>query len=110
MQRLTFLTRTPGAGSRRTLFWMLLTACVVGFPKPAQAQLDPLLIVKRTLPTLTTNAYRAHVIVAVDTSRRMQSDADGNYYDPNDYAAGNLWDSTLGVNAGATRSRMGWMS
>ena len=105
MQRLTLLTRVSGPGARGPLFWLLLAVCLVGLPKPAEAQLDPLLIIKRTLPTLTTAAYRTHVIVAVDTSRRMQSDADGNYYDPNDYAAGNLWDSTLGVSASATKFR-----
>ena len=39
---------------------------------------------------------------AVDTSLRMQFDADGNYYDPYDYTTGNACDTTLGISGAAT--------
>ena len=45
------------------------------------------------------------MLIAIDTSARMQFDADGNYYDPYDYTAGNLWDSSLGVNGAASKYR-----
>ena len=67
--------------------------------------LDPLLFLKRSVPSLSSNTYRAHVVIALDTSQRMQVDADRNYYDPYDYAVGNLWDSTLGVNGAASKYR-----
>jgi Neisseria PilC beta-propeller domain len=73
---------------------------IVAAPRAAEAQLDPLLFLKRTVPTPTANTYRAHVLVAMDTSARMQFDADGNYYDPYEYTAGNLYDSVLGVTGG----------
>ncbi len=41
----------------------------------------------------------------MDTSLRMQFDADGNYYDPYDYTTGNVYDTTLGISAAATRYR-----
>ena len=65
---------------------------VVGWPQAAEAQLDPLLLLKRSLPSITTPQYRANVLVAVDVAPRMQYDADGNYYDPTEYVRGNLWD------------------
>jgi hypothetical protein len=43
---------------------------------PAQAQLDPLLPIKRVPPT---------VIIVFDTSFRMLDDGNGNYYDPYTY-------------------------
>jgi hypothetical protein len=45
-------------------------------PAPAYAQLDPLLFLKNTQP---------NVILAIDTSYRMQRDADDTYYDPGTY-------------------------
>jgi hypothetical protein len=45
-------------------------------PVPAYAQLDPLLFLKNTQP---------NVILAIDTSYRMQRDADDTYYDPGTY-------------------------
>ena len=82
---------------------------IIGFliaaPRAAEAQLDPLLFLKRTVPSVTSNTYRAHVLIAVDTSARMQFDADDNYYDPYDYTAGNLWDSSLGINGAASKYR-----
>ena len=78
---------------------------VVGWPQAAEAQLDPLLLLKRSLPSITTPQYRANVLVAVDVAPRMQYDADGNYYDPTDYVRGNLWDIALGVTSGNTTAR-----
>ena len=46
-------------------------------PVPAYAQLDPLLFLKNTQP---------NVILAIDTSYRMQRDADDTYYDPGTYS------------------------
>jgi hypothetical protein len=41
-------------------------------PRVAEAQLDPLLIVKRTVPSTTTPQYRTHILMAVDMSLRMR--------------------------------------
>ena len=43
---------------------------LLGAPREAAAQLDPLLLVKKTKP---------NVIVAIDTSARTPLDADGTY-------------------------------
>ncbi len=88
---------------RRGALGALLALLVVGWPTTAEAQLDPLLFLKRSLPT--TPQYRANVLIAVDTAPRMQLDADGNYYDPTEYTRGNLWDSALGVTSGNTIAR-----
>jgi hypothetical protein len=65
---------------------------LIGVPllvaSPAFAQLDPLLFLKTT---------DVHVLLAVDTSARMQYDADGNYYDPFDYPVGDAPSATLDV-------------
>src|SRR5918995_1353653 len=73
---------------RVALFGGLLVA-----PTPAFAQLDPLLFLKTqatssvTLSSSsTTVTLQPNVILAVDTSQRMQFDADGTYYDPGLYA------------------------
>ena len=94
----------PGT-ERRGVFGLMLMLVVVGWPQAAEAQLDPLLMLKRSLPNITTPQYRANVLVAVDVAPRMQYDADGNYYDPTDYVRGNLWDTTLGVTSGNTTAR-----
>jgi hypothetical protein len=94
----------PGT-PRRGVFGLLLMLVIVGWPQAAEAQLDPLLLLKRSLPNITTPQYRANVLVAVDVAPRMQYDADGNYYDPTDYVRGNTWDMTLGVTAGNTTAR-----
>lgn len=60
-------------------------------PASAQAQLDPLLFLKTTAP---------NVILAVDTSQRMQRDADGAYYDPREYTVQPLLNGPLGLAAG----------
>ena len=59
-------------------------ALVIGLATPAQAlaQLDPLLFLKTasgaTADLTTTATLRPNVIVAVDTSQRMQRDAQGH--------------------------------
>ncbi len=93
--------RRLGILARPAAFVLAIAAFVVASPRVAEAQLDPLLFLKRSVPSVSSNTYRAHVVIALDTSPRMQVDADGNYYDPYDYAVGNLWDSTLGVNGAA---------
>src|SRR5687767_10607542 len=68
--------------------WTLLAA-VVAWPAATSAQLDPLLMVKRNQP---------NVIFVVDSSIRMQKDADNNYYDPNTYTkTGAIWEGTPGL-------------
>ena len=101
----TVFALIPPAAPRRGAFGLLLMLAVVGWPQAAEAQLDPLLLLKRSLPSITTPQYRANVLVAVDVAPRMQYDADGNYYDPTEYARGNTWDTALGVTAGNTTAR-----
>ena len=63
-------------------------------------------IIKRNLTITTTSpSYKTHLLVAMDTSLRMQFDADSNYYDPYDYTTGNVYDTTLGISAAATKYR-----
>ncbi len=101
----TAFALVPPGAPRRGAFGLLLMLAVVGWPQAAEAQLDPLLLLKRSLPSITTPQYRANVLVAVDVAPRMQYDADGNYYDPTEYVRGNLWDTALGVTAGNTTAR-----
>ena len=101
----TAFALVPPGAPRRGAFGLLLMLVVVGWPQAAEAQLDPLLLLKRSLPNITTPQYRANVLVAVDVAPRMQYDADGNYYDPTEYARGNMWDTSLGVTAGNTTAR-----
>ncbi|MBK5298140.1 MAG: hypothetical protein JJE40_13365, partial [Vicinamibacteria bacterium] len=101
----TAFALVPPGAPRRGAFGLLLTLLVVGWPQAAQAQLDPLLLLKRSIPNITTPQYRANVLVAVDVAPRMQYDADGHYYDPTEYVRGNLWDTSLGVTAGNTTAR-----
>jgi hypothetical protein len=72
-----------------------LCAALVGAvmaPQEASAQLDPLIYLKRTRPT---------VLIAVDTGNRMQRDTNGDYRDDNIYirqGGGSLiWEDALGV-------------
>jgi hypothetical protein len=87
----------------RLVFGLLVLAFVVAAPRVAEAQLDPLLIVKRSVPSSTSPNYRTHILMAVDTSLRMQYDGNGTYYDPFNYAVGNTWDTTLAVPGSATK-------
>ena len=91
---------------------MVVGAGIMVDPRTAHAQLDPLMIVKRSLPAPANSSsnVRAHVLVALDTSLRMQLDADGNYYDPYDYSAGNPYDAMLGISSDATRYRRRYMA
>ena len=71
---------------------MVLAAAVAVavWSAPASAQLDPLLIIKRTQP---------NVIIAVDVANRMMKDGDNNYYDPNTYTkTGAIWEGDPGLN------------
>lgn len=90
----------------RTVAGAALALAAVAWPRPAEAQLDPLLFLKRSVPSITTPQYRANVLIAVDTAERMQYDADGHYYDPTDYATGNMWDSALGATSGTRYRRV----
>src|SRR5580765_4438613 len=81
----------------RLVFGLLVLAFV------AEAPLDPLLIVKRSVPSTTSPTYRTHILMAVDTSLRMQYDGSGTYYDPFNYTVGNTWDTTLAVPGTATK-------
>ena len=81
----------------RLVFGLLVLVFVTAAPRVAEAQLDPLLIIKRTVPSTTTPQYRTHILMAVDTSLRMQYDGSGTYYDPFNYTVGNTWDTTLAV-------------
>jgi len=78
---------------------------IVGAPRTAHAQIDPLAIIRRNLSTTTSVSFKTHVVVAMDTSLRMQFDADGSYYDPYDYTTGNVYDTILGINSAASRYR-----
>jgi hypothetical protein len=85
---------------------LIVALGIVGAPRTAHAQIDPLAIIKRNLTITTTSpSYKTHLLVAVDTSLRMQFDADGNFYDPYDYSTGNVYDTTLGISAAASRYR-----
>jgi hypothetical protein len=67
---------------------VLAVACVLT-SREASAQLDPLLFIKRQPP---------NVIVAVDTSNRMQRDLANDYLDPFIYTkTGALWESSLNI-------------
>jgi len=72
----------------------MMAAAVLALVTPkASAQLDPLLFLKRCTP---------NIIFDVDLRNTMLQDADGNYYDPNQYTwsnqAGDLaWQTALGL-------------
>ncbi len=90
----------------RVAVGLIVALGIVGAPRTAHAQVDPLSIIKRNLTITTTSpSYKTHLLVAMDTSLRMQFDADGNYYDPYDYTTGNVYDTTLVISAAATRYR-----
>jgi hypothetical protein len=102
LQGLSFARRT----SLRVAVGMIVAIGIVGSPRTAHAQIDPLAIIKRSLQTMVTSpSFKTHLLVAMDTSLRMQFDAAGNYYDPYDYTTGNVYDTTLGINSSATKYR-----
>jgi hypothetical protein len=78
----------------------VLSAALAGVlmaPHQASAQLDPLLYLKRTKPT---------VLIAVDTSNRMQRDSNGDYRDDNVYVKqgglDQVWEDALGITSANT--------
>jgi hypothetical protein len=101
----------PRVGVARRTILRVVVGLAVGLgiaaaPRTAHAQIDPLAIIKRNLViTSTAPSFKTHLLVAMDTSLRMQYDADGNYYDPYDYSTGNVYDTTLAISAAATRYR-----
>ena len=83
---------------------MVLAAMLVQ-PSIVSAQLDPLLMIKKGTPA---NPVKPNVIFAVETSARMQYDADGVYYDPNDSVRGGSsypWEASINVAAPTSRYR-----
>jgi hypothetical protein len=84
--------------SRSTTLIGVLAGLMTGLPSTAQAQLDPLLSIKRLPP---------NVIIVVDTSFRMLDDGDGNYYDPRTYlrADDTSVATALGVTAASYRRK-----
>jgi hypothetical protein len=76
---------------RRATLGAVLTGSILA-PQQAAAQLDPLLYLKRTRPT---------VLIAVDTANRMQRDTYGNYRDDNRYKrlrdTATTWEDALGI-------------
>jgi len=62
-------------------------------PVPAQAQLDPLIALKRVPP---------NVVVVIDTSFRMLDDGTGTYYDPTTYVRS--YDPTVAAAMGVPSS------
>src|SRR5688572_5657695 len=75
---------------RRGVLMAALAGALVA-PQTASAQLDPLLYLKRTKPT---------VLIAVDTSNRMQHDLNGDYRDDNVYRYADpplAWEDALGI-------------
>ncbi len=84
----------------RVVAGALLLAAILGRPEALSAQLDPLLMIKKGTPA---TPVKPNVIFAVDTSARMQYDADGIYYDPYDYEDFVLpWEANIGVNGANT--------
>ena len=76
-------------------------------PEQAQAQLDPLLYLKPKVGGVAAGD-RPTVLIAVDTSIRMQRDTDGNYRDPNQYKYADpptVWEVALGISSANTSSR-----
>src|SRR5262245_43322955 len=91
----------------KSLIRLAPLAIVFGLVTPAQAlaQLDPLLFLKTasasTNDLTTTATLRPNVIIAVDTSQRMQFDSQGTYYDPGTYTlSGADYEAALGLQSG----------
>ena len=66
----------------RVVAGALMLSAILARPEAVSAQLDPLLMIKKGTPAAPV---KPNIIFAVDTSSRMQYDADEVYYDPNDY-------------------------
>jgi len=83
--------------NRRLWTALAVLAAILAGPVTASAQLDPLLMLKRTQP---------NVIVVVDTAIRMQRDAGDVYYDSNTYTkTGALWEGNPGLNVTNSNGR-----
>ena len=67
----------------RVVAGAMMLVAVLARPEAVFAQLDPLLMIKKGTPAAPV---KHNVIFAVDTSSRMQNDADESYYDPHSYA------------------------
>ena len=81
----------------RVVAGAMLLAAILARPEALSAQLDPLLMIKKGTPA---TPVKPNVIFAVDTSPRMQNDADESYYDPNVYVrriSSRPWEATIGV-------------
>ena len=90
----------------RVVAGAMVLAAILARPEAASAQLDPLLMIKKGTPAAPV---KPNVIFAIDTSARMQYDADGTYYDPYDYVRGGLllnpWELSLNVDPPTSRYR-----
>ena len=81
----------------RVVAGALMLAAVLTRPEAVSAQLDPLLMIKKGTPA---TPVKPNVIFAVDTSSRMQNDADETYYDPYNYVrGGSAWEASISVAA-----------
>src|SRR6187431_2290035 len=86
----------------------MMMAALLATPEIASAQLDPLLMIKKGTPA---SPIKPNVIVAIDTSTRMQNDADETYYDPNDYPrTGALWEASIAVDPPTSRYRRKYLN
>src|SRR5688500_2775673 len=92
----------------RVVAGAMLLAAILARPEAVSAQLDPLLMIKKGTPA---NPVKPNIIIAVDTSSRMQNDADEIYYDTNDYvrqgSPGSVldWEARIGVDTPTVRYR-----
>lgn len=90
----------------RVVAGVMLLAAILARPEAASAQLDPLLMIKKGTPAAPV---KPNIIFAVETSQRMQYDADGTYYDTYDYLRQGLiinpWELSLSVDPPTSRYR-----
>jgi Neisseria PilC beta-propeller domain len=87
----------------RVVAGAFMLAAMLARPEAVSAQLDPLLMIKKGTPAAPV---KPNIIFAIDTSPRMQLDADGVYYDPNVYTwIGAPWESNIGVDSPTTTYR-----
>lgn len=81
--------RMPSRRLRRASAYLVVAIVCACTPRAARAQIDPILFLKAHVP---------NVILAVDTSARMQIGADGVYYDPGTYPkSGAAHEAVLGL-------------
>ena len=103
-REIRIMSQTKWGG--RVVAGAMVLAAILARPEAASAQLDPLLMIKKGTPAAPV---KPNVIFAIDTSARMQDDADGTYYDPYDYVRGGLllnpWELSLDVDPPTSRYR-----